>query len=126
MTVPLLKLFAATGQPLYLFALMDLAIPPLSLLVMLFGLGTVGGLLLQGAWLTLAVSFWLILLFYVISGQIQRRAALSTWLYLAAAPLYILWKIPLYIRMIFKKKNSDWVRTTREAGKNAEKRPEEN
>ena len=118
MTLPLLKLFAATGQTRYLYALAELATPPLSLLVMLFSLATAGTLmLLDGAWLMLAASFWLILVFYVISGQIQRRAQLSTWLYLATAPLYILWKIPLYAGMMLKKKSTAWVRTEREAEK---------
>jgi len=116
MTLPLLKLFATTGQTRYLYALAELATPPLSLLVMLFALATAGALmLLEGAWLMLATSFWLILVFYVISGQIQRRAPLSTWLYLAAAPLYILWKIPIYVGMILKKKSSTWIRTERES-----------
>jgi len=65
----------------------------------------------------LAASFWLILILYVISGQIQRHAPLSTWLYLAAAPLYVLWKIPLYIAMVVHKKSNTWVRTTRETQK---------
>ena len=116
MTMPLLKLFSKTGNTRYLYALAELATPPLSLLVMLFSLATAGTfLLLKGAWLILAASFWLILIFYVISGQIQRRAPLSTWLYLAAAPLYILWKIPLYAAMLLKKKGTAWVRTERES-----------
>ena len=118
MTLPLLKLFTTSGQTRYLYALAELATPPLSLLVMLFSLATAGALmLLKGAWLILAASFWLILVFYVISGQIQRRAPLSTWLYLATAPLYILWKIPVYAGMMLKKKSTLWVRTTRESEK---------
>jgi hypothetical protein len=57
---------------------------------------------------------WAILAFYVISGQIQRKAPLSTWLVLAAAPFYILWKIPLYAAMMLRKKSGAWIRTTRE------------
>ena len=118
MTLPLLKLYAATGQTRYLYALAELATPPLSLLIMLFSLASAGALmLLEGAWLILAASFWLILVFYVISGQIQRQAQLSTWLYLATAPLYILWKIPIYAGMMLKKKSTAWVRTAREAEK---------
>jgi 1,2-diacylglycerol 3-beta-glucosyltransferase len=116
MSGPLLKLFATTGNARYLYALAELATPPLSLLVMLFTAATAGAILaLKGVWLMLAASYWLILTFYVISGQIQRKAPLSTWLYLAAAPLYVLWKIPLYIAMALHKKSSTWVRTTRES-----------
>jgi 1,2-diacylglycerol 3-beta-glucosyltransferase len=118
MSAPLLKLFATTGKVRYLYALAELATPPLSLLVMLFTASTAGALLaLKGAWLMLAASYWLILILYVISGQIQRKASLSTWLYLAAAPLYVLWKIPLYVAMVLHKKSNAWVRTTRESHK---------
>ncbi len=118
MSGPLLKLFVSTGNTRYLYALAELATPPLSLLVMLFTAATAGAFLaLKGTWLMLAASFWLILTLYVISGQIQRRAPLSTWLYLAAAPLYILWKIPLYIAMLVHKKSNAWIRTAREPQK---------
>ncbi len=118
MAGPLLKLFASTGNSRYLYALAELATPPLSLLVMLFTAATAGAFLaLKGLWLMLAASFWLILILYVISGQIQRHAPLSTWLYLAAAPLYVVWKIPLYIAMVVHKKSNTWVRTTREPEK---------
>ena len=118
MTLPLLKLFATTGNFRYLYALAELATPPLSLLVMLFSVTTTGAFFfLKSSWVILAISFWLILVFYVISGQIQRKAPLSTWLYLTAAPLYVLWKIPIYFGMMLKNKTSEWVRTTRETGK---------
>ncbi len=115
MTLPLLMKFAKTGDSKYLFALAELATPPLSLLVLLCSIATAGAfLVLNGAWTLLAASFWAIMAFYVISGQIQRRAELSTWLYLAMAPLYVFWKIPLYLAMLLKKKTPAWIRTTRE------------
>jgi cellulose synthase/poly-beta-1,6-N-acetylglucosamine synthase-like glycosyltransferase len=113
---PLMKQFAKTGRIRYLVALAELATPPLSLLVMLFMVGTAGSILLpDGPWMLVAGSWWAILVFYVVSGQIQRKAPLSTWMVLAAAPLYVLWKIPLYAAMLIRKKSSAWVRTTREA-----------
>jgi cellulose synthase/poly-beta-1,6-N-acetylglucosamine synthase-like glycosyltransferase len=116
MTGPLLRLFAEKGRIRFLYALLELAVPPLSLLVMLFAFATAGSLLLlKSGWIMFATSFWLILVFYVVSGQIQRRAPLSTWLYLATAPLYVLWKIPLYAAMVLRKKSTAWVRTTRES-----------
>jgi cellulose synthase/poly-beta-1,6-N-acetylglucosamine synthase-like glycosyltransferase len=115
MAAPLFSLFIKSRQIRFLIALAELATPPLTLLVMLFTLGTAASLLfLQGQWLLPAFAWWAILLLYVISGQIQRRAPLSTWMVLAAAPLYILWKIPLYAAMVLRKKSSSWVRTTRE------------
>jgi cellulose synthase/poly-beta-1,6-N-acetylglucosamine synthase-like glycosyltransferase len=115
MTAPLLKLFVQTGRIRYLLALAELATPPLSILVMLFVLLTGASILLLNVpWVLATSSWWAILVFYVVSGQIQRKAPLSTWLVLAAAPLYILWKIPLYAAMLIRKKSSAWVRTTRE------------
>ncbi|HWR01739.1 MAG TPA: glycosyltransferase [Chlorobaculum sp.] len=115
MAAPLLKLFMRTGRIRYLVALAELATPPLSMLVILFVLGTAASiLLLKGPWLPVTISWWGILVLYVVSGQIQRKAPLSTWMVLAAAPFYILWKIPLYAAMLIRKKSSAWVRTTRE------------
>jgi cellulose synthase/poly-beta-1,6-N-acetylglucosamine synthase-like glycosyltransferase len=116
MTPPLLKRFFTTMDRRYLFALIELIVPPLSMLVMLFGVATAGAfLLLEGNWVVLALSFWLVLLFYVVSGQLQRRAPLATWFYLVTAPLYILWKVPLYAQMLLKKSSNEWVRTARES-----------
>ncbi|NTU93694.1 MAG: glycosyltransferase [Chlorobiaceae bacterium] len=114
----LIRKFLSSGNPRYLSAFAELAVPPLSLLVLLFSLATAGGLmLLNGAWLIPLVSFWAILVLYVFSGQIQRRAPLSTWLYLASAPFYVAWKIPLYLAMLIRKSSSSWTRTTRESKK---------
>ena len=117
MSLPLFKLFKESHDFRYLYAFAELAIPPLSILVMLFTLATAGSILLDTVWQVLAASFWTILCLYLASGQIQRKAPLSTWLYLATAPLYVLWKIPIYLGMMLKKKTNDWVRTTREASK---------
>ena len=114
MSLPLLRLFKESGDVRYLYALAELAIPPLSILVMLITLATTGSIVLDAVWQLLAASFWAILFIYLASGQIQRKAPLSTWLYLATAPVYVLWKIPIYIGMMLKKKTNDWVRTTRE------------
>lgn len=113
---PLLRKFLASGKPKYLYAFAELAVPPLSLLVLLFTLATAGSLMLADkAWLAPVAAFWLILIFYVFSGQILRRASLSTWLYLTTAPFYVLWKIPLYLAMLLRKSSSAWIRTARES-----------
>ena len=118
MAAPLFRLFIETRQIRFLIALAELATPPLTMLVIIFALGSVASLLfLHDQWLLVASSWWAILIFYVISGQIQRKAPLSTWLVLAAAPLYILWKIPLYLAMMLRKKGASWIRTTREPNK---------
>ena len=115
----LLGLFFRTGQIRYLIAFAELAVPPLTLLTLLFAVATLLALFtLHGAWPLITAAWWAILLFYVISGQIQRGASLYTWRVLLAAPFYILWKIPLYLTMAIRKKSDAWVRTKRESTRN--------
>lgn len=97
---------------------LDLAIPPLSLLVMLWGavtgvaiLAGVGGLswlpalLLGGEGLLLVAAIGLAWL-----GRGRAELPLKT---LLAVPLYLLWKIPLYLAFIFRPQ-TEWVRTERD------------
>ncbi|NTU52423.1 MAG: glycosyltransferase family 2 protein [Chlorobiaceae bacterium] len=113
--MPLLGLFLRTGQSRFLVAFAELVTPPLSLLALLFALVSLMAIpLLKGYWLACVASWWLILVFYVLSGQIQRKAPPSTWLVLMAAPFYVLWKIPLYAAMMIRKKSGAWIRTARE------------
>lgn len=122
MGLPLLGLFLRTGRISYLVSFAELAIPPLSLLVMLFAAASLLALLvLHGAWLQAVAAWWVILIFYVLSGQLQRGASLNTWRVLLAAPFYILWKIPLYLAMTIRKKSDAWVRTKRESESSAPK-----
>ncbi len=114
MSLPLLQLFIQSGKPRYFFAFAELATPPLSLLAMLIALGTAASLPLGMPWIGLAACHWAILVFYLVSGQIQRQAPATTWMYLAAAPLYMLWKLPIYAGMLLNRRNAAWVRTARE------------
>ncbi|TNJ37001.1 glycosyltransferase family 2 protein [Prosthecochloris vibrioformis] len=118
MTGPLLRQFFTTGQSKFLYAWADLALPPLGLLVLLFIPGTIAGILLGKFWVWVSASYWMITLLYLIAGQIQRKAPLATWLSLFAAPVYVLWKIPIYLKMAVGKQRKDWVRTTRETLEN--------
>jgi 1,2-diacylglycerol 3-beta-glucosyltransferase len=111
----LLKSYFSTGKMSYIIFFAEMALPPLALLVLLFAFGTLAAFMfLQNGWITTVIIWWLILILYVVSGQLQRKAPLSTWIVLLTAPFFILWKIPLYISMIFSKKTNEWVRTTRE------------
>lgn len=95
--------------------LMDLLIPTLSMLVA----GVVG--LLVVAWfffpqMTNLLLFCLVgLAFCVFSGLGLRRAPLRVWFYLAAAPLFILWKVPINAFLMIKKYGGTWIRTPRQA-----------
>jgi cellulose synthase/poly-beta-1,6-N-acetylglucosamine synthase-like glycosyltransferase len=101
------------GQFRYLHALLDLLIPPLSLLVFLVFAW------LLWAWLLVPEAqpvLWLLLAglsCYVVSGQLQRRMGLKIWLYLAGAPLFVLWKLTVYGKMILQGNSTGWHRTLR-------------
>lgn len=96
-----------------LHIILDLLVLPLSMLVLLLSVWT--GL---GAWqepnhLFWYSGLWLMLIFYVASGQLQRKLPARQWLYLLAAPAFVLWKLLLYLRLPFSTKARSWVRTRR-------------
>lgn len=96
---------------------LDLAIPPLTLLVVLWaltlGMTTVAGFV-GGGWLSLSIS--------VAAGGALFLAIAAAWFRFARKDIplsslvafigYLLWKIPLYFKFLVKPQ-SDWVRTER-------------
>lgn len=97
---------------------MDLCVPPLSLLVLLWvGVGAIALLagLLGFSWLPALIlgaqGLFLILAILLAWGKFGRSVIpLKT---LLGIPLYILWKIPLYLGF-FVKPQKEWVRTERD------------
>jgi cellulose synthase/poly-beta-1,6-N-acetylglucosamine synthase-like glycosyltransferase len=102
----------------------DLFIPPLSLLALPTLAGWMLSLLVAFihtsllSWITCLM--WSITLFslvvYILVGLALVRAPLSVWLRLTAAPLFLFWKIAVYVRMALaggKKAPEEWVRTSR-------------
>jgi len=99
----------------YFDAVLDLLVPPLSLLVMAAGLLLVLALVSRPVW-ALAAAYCLAgTAFHVILGLRVNRAPARVWLALAAAPFFILWKIPIYAGILFGGKETAWRRTTRQA-----------
>lgn len=96
---------------------LDLCVPPLSLLVF-FWVASFGVTLLAAG---LGAS-WLPSLVLAIAGFLLLTAIITAWarfarqdlplLQLLAVPLYIFWKIPLYLTFLFKPQTR-WVRTKR-------------
>jgi len=72
---------------------MDLLIPPLSALVLALGVLFVTALIAFPFMTPYIVFCMLMVVLYVLSGLALKRAPLAIWLYLAAAPFFILWKI---------------------------------
>ena len=115
------KRFMREPRACYIDALFNSFVPPLALLVM----GQVGCLAAALAFhsrlaLPLACCF-AVDVFYVLSGLVLRRARAVEWRSLLWAPFYILWKIPLYIKMR-KVDSTVWRRTKRPSELTGEQR----
>ena len=98
---------------------LDLSIPPLSLLVMLWiaGLGvTLVAAVCGAAWLPAIglAAAGLLILFAIVSGWAKYGRATIPGKALLAVPFYMLWKIPLYLAALVRPQ-TQWVRTEREA-----------
>jgi cellulose synthase/poly-beta-1,6-N-acetylglucosamine synthase-like glycosyltransferase len=97
---------------------LDLLVPPLSLLVVLWA-GVMAFALLAGFLGQVWLSTWLLAL----EGFLIGAAVLAAWakfgradlpaLTLLAVPFYVLWKIPLYLAYVIKPQTK-WVRTERD------------
>jgi cellulose synthase/poly-beta-1,6-N-acetylglucosamine synthase-like glycosyltransferase len=97
---------------------LELAVPPLSLLIFLWGLGMSTALLLG-----ILGSFWMPALILAIAGGFIFTAILSAWAKfgcayipasaLLAIPFYLLWKIPLYLAFLIQPQTR-WIRTERD------------
>ncbi len=97
---------------------LDLFIPPLALLVLLW-VGAIALALLAAA---LGAS-WNPVMILLVSGLLLFTAVLASWgkfgrsrlplSTLLSIPLYILWKIPLYFAFLFRRQ-TQWIRTERD------------
>ena len=115
----LLKEFVRQGRYNLLAMAIDLIVPPLSLLVILWAV------VLALASLAIALGGSLIpLILVAIAGFLLSLSIFGTWakfgrsdlplVKLLTVALYILWKIPLYLRFLIQPQNR-WVRTERDA-----------
>ncbi len=105
-------------RPSLLGLALDLAVPPLALLVVLWALVTMTTAIC--AWLHFASSVPLLIMLGL--GSLLILSILAGWLRFAQhilpfstllkVPFYILWKIPLYMAFILKRQRA-WVRTAR-------------
>lgn len=97
---------------------LDLLVPPLSLLVMLWlvGIGMAAlaaGLGLSALPMGLLVGQGVLLVMAILSAWLKYCRATLPLKTLVAIPLYILWKIPLYFAFLAKPETA-WVRTERD------------
>jgi cellulose synthase/poly-beta-1,6-N-acetylglucosamine synthase-like glycosyltransferase len=97
---------------------LELCVPPLSLLVMMW-IAVMGAALLAGS---LGIS-WIPAIFVAIEGLLILISIVGAWykfgradlpvLALLAVPFYLLWKIPLYLAILVRPQTK-WIRTERD------------
>jgi cellulose synthase/poly-beta-1,6-N-acetylglucosamine synthase-like glycosyltransferase len=114
----LLKAAIAQRQGRLVMMALDLAIPPLSFLVMLWILIMSASLVVGGLW-----SIWMPACLMILIGQLLLISIGSAWAKfgradlpaqaLLAIPLYLLWKVPLYLKF-FASPQKQWIRTARD------------
>lgn len=115
---PLLKRLRAGFSALVLDELLDSLIPPLSLVIALILIGSMAGWLAGSTLLILPFAFMaLVFGASVLSALWQLRAPMRVLLLLAAAPVFVLFKLALLAKLAVSRHASDWKRTPRDAEK---------
>lgn len=102
-------------QTALLDGFLELFTPPLSLLVLGQFMFLIMSVFVYPKLSSLSVCCVLGTVFYVFSGQILRRAPRYVWKCLLKAPFLILWKIPIYLKLIRKSDSDTWERTRRKS-----------
>lgn len=93
-------------------ALFDATVPPLSLLILLCGVGAVVALA-QDASIAFFACCFVAFALAVLSGLIQLRASPAIWVRLALAPGFFLWKLSIMWSVGLSRTASSWTRTPR-------------
>ena len=120
----LLLTFLTTGRLRYLDAFLNLLIPPLSLLVLIQLAGLIAAVVGFPAWLPAIGLSMIVTALHVFTALYAVRAPVQVWLYLAAAPIFLMWKMPIYVGLLLRPRQKQWVRTERNAEVRAKQKPE--
>jgi cellulose synthase/poly-beta-1,6-N-acetylglucosamine synthase-like glycosyltransferase len=118
--VPMLVQASVKQRRLDLFlSALDLCVPPLSLLIAIWSLLMVLSLIFA-----ISTGIWMSATVLAATGLFLLSAILIAWakfgrndlplLQLLAIPIYILWKIPLYLQFLLRPQNR-WIRTERDS-----------
>jgi cellulose synthase/poly-beta-1,6-N-acetylglucosamine synthase-like glycosyltransferase len=109
----LLRRFLTTGKYVYLDALLEAMMPPLTLMA-LWTLALLTATAALGHW----TLFWIVVCcalaqgVYLLFALVHIHAPWRVWLMLPAIPLFVVCKIPVYISLILRRQTS-WNRTPR-------------
>lgn len=100
--------------PARIDALLDLLVPPQSILAILLIALLLTAAAANLTLIAIPLVCGLCVTAYVLSGLLQRKAPTQVWIYLAAAPVLIAWKIALYAKLLLGGGPKGWVRTPRD------------
>lgn len=113
-TLPLLRAGLRTGNASLIAEVFALLVPPLSILTILC-CGTLGATWLLGFEALRLLSLALVggLALHVVVGLAMVRPPPTVYLALLLAPLFILWKLRIYVIALGQRGRGPWVRTSR-------------
>ncbi len=110
----LIRATVARRTPRYLGALMELIVPPLSILVLLEGAFLVLSPFVHPLWTAVFALCAAMTVLHVGLGLHYCRMPGRVWLAFLAAPAFLLWKVVLYGGLIATRGQKGWVRTLRD------------
>jgi cellulose synthase/poly-beta-1,6-N-acetylglucosamine synthase-like glycosyltransferase len=110
----LLKTGLSKGRFMLIDAAIEQIIPPFSILVIVTAL-VLGAALLVGYPLAIGLAIFAVVaqVIYVLSGLWLARVPARVWQALLYAPVFVAWKIWVYLGVLFRRNRNAWVRTTR-------------
>jgi cellulose synthase/poly-beta-1,6-N-acetylglucosamine synthase-like glycosyltransferase len=111
----LLGRFIRTRDLACLDAVLEIALPPLALLMVALVTCAVGSIL-TGWWPveTLAGILCMGMALHLWAGVVLAQLPGRAWLALAHAPMYVLWKCWIYLRAVVTRSSRAWIRTARD------------
>ncbi len=110
----LVRAIAANRDLRYLGPLMELIVPPMSVIALLEAAGLVLSHFASPSWTALFAVFVSMTALHVVLGLYFCRMPKRVWLALAAAPLFLFWKVGVYAGLLLSRGQKGWVRTERE------------
>ena len=116
----LVQAMRTKGISPYIGALMELIVPPLSVLVLLEGGCLALSFLVHPFWTVLFAVFIVMTALHVALGLHYCRMPARIWLSLAAAPVFLFWKLGVYAGLVISHGQKGWVRTQRDGEPDAE------
>lgn len=97
-------------------AMMDLLIPPFAIVAGMTLIFLALAPWLGGSWGVLLGLYLLVgQLLYLLSGLLLTKAPAKVYLALLYTPIFIIWKIWLYLRVLFRFERQGWVRAVRDS-----------